>query len=262
MRNLFFIILLGVTAPVFCQNEKHGNSTPWEAFAGYSQPIGKWSDEVDFYEVNGIGAPVYYSSFASRTGAHARNGFNAGLCYNLTFLKKSGRQHAFGVQLYPFIFDIFFYDLRSNGPAIASEAIKPILQYEAALAPYFTAGVGSGSIKFLIRSGLAIKKTSGEVHFVSQGNSVSNNLFIDYTTYSYSGVGATFAPGVKYTIGRIGIGAEMHFELTSGKYNGQAFYNDAAGDPSPYKPSFKIENTVFRSRYLNFNLSYAFGFGK
>jgi hypothetical protein len=270
LKQIFCFIFLSAPGLIFCQRETHGNSGPWEVFAGYIQPFGKWTDKVDFYEENGYGSPGYYNSFAGQTGMHMMTGFSAGLSFNKTFLKKDGSQNNFELLFNPCVLDLLVYDLESNGPAMTSSHIMPLMQYEISGAPCYVIDEGRKyNIKVFTRLGFSFKNTSGKVHFERSNFAASSGLphsttysdvYIDYTTYSYTGAGAAFAPGLKFTSGRIGIGAEFHFEFTTGTYHGYTAYKDSYGN---YVPNIihndKISNTVFGSKFLNVQFTYAFG---
>ncbi len=255
MRNFFIFIFLGICPAVYCQNERHGHSTPWEVFAGYQQPIGKWSDKVDFYAENVSGAPVYHGSFSSRTGQNARRGFNAGLCYTWISVGRSGFAKNFQVLFYLADFSVMTYDLESNGPAIASSKIKPWLQYQAAIAPCYALNVGSGSLKFFGRFGIAVKHTSGEVQFE---RSTATQNEINQVKYSYTGVGVCLGPGVKFIKGRIGVGAELQLSYLTGGYKGEGNYTNPSGTITS-KWTHNIPNSIISSPVLGVSVGYTFG---
>jgi hypothetical protein len=241
MRYLLFFICFGFAGKALGQHERHGNSRPWEVFAGYQLPVGKWADKVDF---NVPGRPVYHGSFSGKTGQHARMGLQAGLCYTRTSVSRSGFAKNFRVLLYPSIFSVVFYDLESNGPAIATSKIKPWLQYEAAVAPCYGLRMGGSTLKFFARFGVAVKHTAGEVHF-ALADSDPNDIYPDRVKYSYTGIGVNIGPGVKFVTGRISIGADLQLGYTTGKYK-----SEGAGN---------VPNCIFGSRLLSVAVGYAFG---
>jgi hypothetical protein len=238
MRYVFFFICLGFAGTALGQHERHGNSKPWEVIAGYQLPVGKWAEQVD---VNVPGRPVYYASFSGKTGQHARMGFHAGVCYTRTSVSRSGFAKNFRVMLYPGIFSVVFYDLESNGPAIATSKIKPWMQYEAVVAPCYGIRTGGNTLKFFARFGIGVKHTAGEVHFAPSNATPE----IDPVKYSYTGVGVTIGPGVKFITGRISIAAEMQFGYTTGKYKGGG--------------ANTVPNSIFGSQVLGVSVGYAFG---
>jgi hypothetical protein len=255
MRVLFFFICFGLAVTGFAQRERHGNSRPWEVFAGYQHPIGKWSDIVDFYPASASDGPVYSDSFSDRTGQHARMGFNAGLIYTWTSVGRSGFAKNFQVMFYIADLSVMTYDLESDGPAIASSKIKPWLQYQAAVAPCYGLNVGGGSMKLYGKLGIAVKHTGGEVHYERQASAMAE---LDQVKYSYTGVGVCLGPGVKFITGRIGIGAELQLGYNTGKYKGEGSYTNSSGDITSQWTQ-NIPNSIFRSPSLNAYVSYAFG---
>lgn len=243
MRYFFFIICLGFAGTAFAQRELHGNSRPWEVFAGAQLPIGKWAKEVDFYVP---GKPVYHASFSGKTGQHARVGFQAGICYTRTAVGRSGFAKNFQLMFYPGIFSAVLYDLESNGPAIASSKMKPWLQFEAAVAPCYSLNSGGNTVKFYAHFGVAVKHTGGEIHYEPST--------LDRVKYSYTGVGVTLGPGVKFVAGQISVGAELQLGYTTGKYKGEGNYSNSTN-----RWSEQVPNSIFRSPLLSLAVGYAFG---
>ncbi|MEO5644385.1 MAG: hypothetical protein ABIQ40_20640 [Bacteroidia bacterium] len=269
MRFLTFILFIVISNQLFGQREIHGNSTPWSVFAGYIQPIGKWTHEVEFKGENSGGNFGYSYAFSGQTGLHAKTGFTAGITYDKTFLRKTGKSGRFELLYPPLVFNGVMYDLKSADPAVISSKIKPLLIFETAIAPVYRVAVGSGTIKVFFRTGFSFKTTSGKVQYERTNFEqphyspvyTGNDRYLDRTEYSYSGIGVAIGPGIQFNFGRFGIGSEFHSEFSSGKYKGHTTYKDYFGNEvNPNQQDLK--STVFFDKFINVYLSYSFGFGR